>query len=588
MIGGWHRGGVVPAAPGRAWHHARVQRRSWWGWGAEGEGLTDVELDHLAGLLGEPFGLDGRRRQAPDPADLDLRAPRVAVPRSLADLASDEPGDRAGHSMGKSYRDVVRGLRGQVDHPPDAVLRPATEAELAAVLDWCANTGVAVVPYGGGSSVVGGVEPDVGDAYRGVVSVDLGRFDRVLEVDEVSLSARVQAGVLGPALESQLRPHGVTLRHFPQSFEWSTLGGWVATRAGGHFATGPTHIDDLVQAVRMLTPSGPLETRRLPGSGAGPSPDRLLLGSEGVLGIVTEAWVRVRRRPRWRAGGACRFATFEAGAHAVRALAQSGLMPSNCRLVDPVESLVNGIGDGNDAVLLVGFESADHPVDPWAARAAELVADHGGRLDGTWAGRSDERAGADAGQRTAADGASGAEPTADAGTGWRRAFIRAPYVRDALVRLGVLCETLETAVTWDRWPALHQAVTGAIRAALAEVGASAGMVTCRFTHAYPDGPAPYYTVIAPAREGMELEQWAVVKAAASDAILNAGGTITHHHAVGRDHRHWYDRQRPDLFAAALVSAKAALDPAGVLNPGVLVDPGVAAGRWRPPGGDGHR
>ncbi len=533
-----------------------VQRRSWWGWGAEDAGLTDAETDGLAALLGEQFGLDGRRQQAPDPQTLALPPPRVAVPGPLAALASDDPGDRAAHSMGKSYRDVVRGLRGEVEHPPDLVLRPTTEAELVAVLDWCASAGIAAVPYGGGSSVVGGVEPDVGDGFRGVVSVDLGRLDRLLELDEVSLSARVQAGVLGPALEAQLRPSGLTLRHFPQSFEWSTLGGWVVTRAGGHFATGPTHIDDLVQALRVVTPAGLVETRRLPGSGAGPSPDRLFIGSEGILGVVTEAWVRVRLRPSWRAGGACRFATFEEGAGAVRALAQSGLMPSNCRLVDPVESLVNGIGDGTHAVLLVGFESADHPVDAWAVRASELVADHGGRLDEPWSGRRAD------------------EPSSGAGAGasWRSAFVRAPYLRDALVQLGVLCETFETAVTWDRWPELYRTVGEAVRSALADVGAGAGTVTCRFTHVYPDGPAPYFTVLAPARRGAELQQWATVKAAASDALLAAGGTITHHHAVGRDHRPWYDRQRPALFAEALRAVKGTLDPAGIMNPGVLLDP----------------
>lgn len=521
----------------------------------EGAGLSASDIDGLTAVLGERFGLDGQFQDPPPVGQLGLPPSRVALPRSLAELASVSAEDRAAHAMGKAYRDVVRALRGEVSHPPDVVMRPTSESDVAAVLDWCSSAGVAAVPYGGGSSVVGGVEPDVGDGYAGACSIDLGALDQVLEVDARSMAARIQAGVLGPALEAQLRPSGLTLRHFPQSFEWSTLGGWIATRAGGHFATGPTHIDDLVASLRAVTPAGVVETRRLPGSGAGPSPDRLLLGSEGALGIITEAWMRVRPRPRWRAGGASRFPTLAAGAEAVRALAQSGLQPSNCRLIDPLEALVNGVGDGTAAVLVVGFESADHPVDPWAARAAELVADHGGTPE-----RSD-------------DGTSGGRDNgAHAADSWRAAFLRAPYLRDALVRLGVMVETFETAVTWDRWEAMHGAVTAAVRAALDEVGASAGFVTCRFTHVYPDGPAPYYTVVAPARRGAELEQWAVVKAAASEALLAAGATITHHHAIGREHRPWYDRQRPALFAAALQATKAVWDPSGICNPGVLVDP----------------
>ena len=535
-----------------------MRRRRWWGWGYEGEGLGDDEHRALAALLGQRFGLSGHLVEPPDPAALSLPAPRLSPPPSLAGYVNGDHVERVSHAYGKSYRDVVRALAGRIDHPPDLVARPADESQVAAVLDWCATVGAAAVPYGGGSSVVGGVEPDVGEGYAGAVTIDLGALGAVLEVDRRSLAARVQAGVLGPALEDQLRPAGLTLRHFPQSFECSTLGGWIATRAGGHFATGPTHVDDLVESVRMVTPAGVLESRRLPASGAGPSPDRLVLGSEGALGVVTEAWIRVRPRPRWRAGGPAQFADLAAGAEAVRALAQSGLGPSNCRLLDPLEAMVNGAGDGSHAVLVVGFESADHPLGAWAARAAELVADHGGTVAaGTWRAGGEE------------DGPGDGGGAADA---WRSSFLRGPYVRDGLVRLGVLCETFETACTWDAFDGLHERVRAAVRAGLEDIGAGAGFVTCRFTHAYPDGVAPYYTVVAPARAGAELEQWATVKAAASEAVLAEGGTITHHHAVGRDHRAFYDRQRPPLFAAALAAAKEVLDPAGICNPGVLLEP----------------
>ena len=521
-------------------------------------------------MVGARFGLDGRRRTPPAVASLELPAPRVSVPSALEAVATSDPFERASHSYGKSYRDVVRALHARLDHPPDVVVRPRSERDVTDVLDWCASVGAAVVPYGGGSSVVGGVEPDVGEGFAGSVTLDMGAMGAVVDVEPTALVARIEAGALGPALEDQLRPHGLTLRHFPQSFECSTLGGWIATRSGGHFATGPTRIDDLVEAIRVVTPQGTIATGQVPSSGAGPDPDRLFLGSEGILGVVTEAWVRVLHRPRWRAGGSARFDTFGAGARAVRSLAQSGLQPSNCRLLDPLEAQINGAGDGRAALLLIGFESADHPVDAWAAGAEECVRDCGGDIDpGSW--RSSDV--------VVDDGASG--PGGDPSGAWRRSFLRAPYLRDALVTLGVLCETFETAVRWDRFEELHTAVTAAVLEALAGSGGAGGsgvaggIVTCRLTHAYPDGPAPYFTVLAPARPGSELEQWDEVKAAASEAVLGAGGTITHHHAVGRDHRPWYDRERPDLFARALLAAKAVLDPHGILNPGVLVDGGGA-------------
>ncbi|HJQ85661.1 MAG TPA: FAD-binding oxidoreductase, partial [Candidatus Binatia bacterium] len=373
--------------------------------------------------------------------------------------------------------------------------------------------------------------------------------------DRTSRAARIQAGALGPVLEEQLRPHGLTLRHFPQSFEFSTLGGWIATRSGGHYATLYTHIDEFVEALRVVTPSGTIATRRLPGSGAGPSPDRLFIGSEGTLGVITEAWMRLQDRPTFRAAASITYPTFAAGAAAARAIAQSGLHPSNCRLLDPGEAMTAGAGSGAEAVLLVAFESNDHPLDAWMARALECARDHGGSAPAD-AGRTRT---AETGAR---DGAAGA---------WRQAFLQAPYVRDALVALGMISETFETAITWDQFDAFDAGVRDAAETAVREA-CGAGQVTCRFTHVYPDGPAPYYTIIAPARRGAELEQWGAIKRAASDALIRLGGTITHHHAVGRDHRPWYDRERPDGFARALAAAKAALDPAGILNPGVLIDP----------------
>jgi alkyldihydroxyacetonephosphate synthase len=529
-------------------------RRKHWGWGFEHQQPSLDQVRASAPALAGQLGLPLVDVAAPVALDaVQLAAPRVEIPAALAQIADDSAHARASHALGKSYCDVVRGFYGRFEHAPDFVARPSDEAGLEQVLEWCSSQRVAAIPYGGGTSVVGGVTPDIGASHNGAVSIDLRALDRVLEVDGVSRAARIQAGTLGPALEAQLADHGFTLRHFPQSFEYSSLGGWIATRAGGHFATLWTHIEDFVESVRALTPSGAWESRRLPGSGAGVSPDRMLAGSEGALGVITEAWMRVQPRPRWRSSRGVRFADMLAGAECVRALAQSGLHPSNCRLLDPGEAGLTGAGDGSHALLVLGFESADHPVEEAMTRALAICAEHGGAPEDA----RDEAAGGGSGD--------------DAVSSWRRAFLGAPYLRDTLVAIGVLGETFETAITWERFPAFHAEVMAAAEQAVREQ-CGQGRVFCRFTHVYPDGPAPYFTVIAPARRGGEVEQWAAIKRAASDAVIAAGGTITHHHAVGRDHRPWYDRQRPEPFAAALRGAKAALDPAGVMNPGVLVDP----------------
>jgi alkyldihydroxyacetonephosphate synthase len=537
------------------------RRRKHWGWGYEDEQLTAEEVRAAAGGLAEHLGFPLREVEQPVALErVRLAPPRVAPPAALAAICATDVHARASHALGSSYCDVVRGFRGQFEHPPDFVALPREESEVERVLEWCAAERVAAIPYGGGTSVVGGVEPRVGAGFNGAISLDLSALDRVLEVDAVSRAACIQAGASGPRLEAQLAEHGLTLRHFPQSFELSTLGGWIATRAAGHFATVWTHIEDFVESVRAITPRGAWESRRLPGSGAGPSPDRLLVGSEGVLGAIVQAWVRVQPRPGHRASAGVRFPTFMAGAECVRALSQSGLQPSNCRLIDAGEARLTFAGDGSHALLVLGFESCDHEVDALLDRALEICAEHGG-LAG-------ERRVSRPGGGATEDGAGGGGGGIGA---WREAFLRAPYVRDVLVAAGVLSETFETAITWERFPDLHERVLAAAHAA-ADGPDGAARVSCRFTHVYPDGPAPYFTVLAPARRGEEVAQWQAIKQGVSDALIDAGATITHHHAVGRDHRPWYDRQRPDVFAAALRGAKAAVDPAGVMNPGVLLGP----------------
>jgi alkyldihydroxyacetonephosphate synthase len=531
------------------------RRRKFWGWGYEGEGVSHEELSLLSRLVAVRFGLpELRAADPPDIARVRLRAPRLAPPASIAAFCSTDPWDRAEHTLGKSFHDLVRGLRGDYANPPDLVAYPETEEQVTAVLEWASDARVAAVPYGGGSSVAGGIEPDVGDSYRGAVSVDLRRLNRVLEIDHASRAALIEGGVLGPALEDQLRPHGLTLRHFPQSFEVSSLGGWIATRSGGHFATLHTHIDEFVQGLRVITPRGVVETRRLPGDGAGVSADRLFIGSEGILGIITRAWMRLQDRPRFRASAAVPFASFEDAWRAAREIAQSGLWPANCRLLDHDEAMISGSGDGSRSILIVTFESADHPLDAWMTRTIEICRGHRGEVpDGANTTRTDAAA--------AHQGAAGL---------WRDAFIRGGHFHDAYVRLGLIQETFETAITWDRFPEFHARVLEATRRAVAGQ-CGQGIVSCRFAYLYPDGPAPYYTVVAPGMAGAQLEQWAAVKEAASEVLISLGGTITHHHAVGRYHRSWYDRQRPGLFAEALRGAKRVLDPAGIMNPRVLLD-----------------
>ena len=538
-----------------------MSRRSFWAWGLEQEEPTEQQVREAATRLSQRYGVNVEPVMLPRADDLRLRAPRIAAPSSLAAICATDDHDRAVHTYGRSFRDRIRAYNLQFPNPPDVVAYPTTEDEVTAVLDWCSSSGYAAIPYGGGSSTVAGFEPP--DGYDGIVTIDLSALDQVLEVDDVSRAARIQAGTYGPGLEAQLRPHGFTLRHYPQSFEFSSLGGWIATRSGGHYATNHTHIDDFVESVRMVTPSGVWESRRLPGSGAGPSPDRMAIGSEGILGIITEAWMRIQARPQYRASAGVTYSSFMAGSEAARRIVQAKLWPANCRLLDPGEAAAAAGLDGSRALLILGFESNELPQDENIRQAVAIARDAGGTIDeadiriSSPGDRSGDASAGDTGRQ----GAVGA---------WRNAFLGAPYQRNITTGLGLVAETLETAITWDRWPAMDEMVRGALLEALDRV-CGGGSVSCRFTHVYPDGPAPYYTWEGMGRRGAELEMYAEVKQAASDAIMAAGGTITHHHAVGRLHRPWYDQQRPELFAEALRATKRVLDPSGVLNPGLLVD-----------------
>ena len=531
------------------------KRRSFYGWGYQEDTVSASELGWFEETWANLFEVDGFDPvPMPSEGEIDLRAPRVSIPKPLREFCTADKYVRLLHSYGRSVHDLARMIhRRDFTNPPDAVAYVRDEADIRAVLDWCGANDLAAVPFGGGSSVVGGVNPPTDERYRGSVTINLGRLDKVLEIDRTSQAARVQAGVLGPALESQLRPSGLTMRFFLQSWEFSSLGGWIATRAAGHFATVYSQIDDHVESLRVVTPAGLIVSRRLPASGAGPNPDRLFLGSEGALGIITEAWVRLHRRPTIRLATTVRFTDYEKAVAAVRAITQAGLYPANARLIERSEAAFTGAGDGNADVLVLSFESADHALEPWMDRALEICGDHDGAWDREALGKADS-------QRSGAAG------------NWRDKFLRGPYLREHAIARGVMRDTVESCITWDRYLDFQDQVKRKTLTTIREVTGREGTCTVRFTHLYPDGPAPYFTWHALGDKERLVEQFWAIKAAASQAMIDAGGTITHHHALGRDHRPWYDQERPELFAEGIKALKHRLDPQAILNPGILVDP----------------
>lgn len=526
--------------------------RSYWGWGYVADHPDDERIERLRAHLEGEFGFPERDLvDPPDIAAIDLPDPGIEAPD--IGCCTQDRHSRIHHTYGDAYRDKVRSLRGDFAPAPDVVAEPESEADIEAVLSWATEEHVAVVPFGGGTSVVGGVEGDVGGGYAGVVSLDTRQLDEVLAVDEESRRARIQAGAMGPAIQDALAEYDLQLRHYPQSYEFSTLGGWIATHAGGHFATEYTHIDDFVENARMVTPAGTVETQEVPRTAAGPKNNHFVLGSEGSLGVVTEARLSVQPRPAERSRATVHFADFGAAVDATREVAQARLAPANCRLLDANESRLFEVADGEEHLLFLGFESIRESgaTREHLADALDICRSHGGECP-----RGPVHGDRESDERTPEDR-------------WRAAFLEGPYLWDAMVRLGVIFDTFETAITWDRFDALYQDVYEGVTAAMEEV-CGTGHVSCRFTHVYPDGPAPYFTFVAPAERGRELEQWRHIKRTASEIIAEHGATITHHHAVGRVHQEWYERETAD-FQDSLRAIKDVFDPAGIMNPGVLVD-----------------
>jgi alkyldihydroxyacetonephosphate synthase len=530
----------------------------WWGWGdpAKRAELGEEALAALRDELGpgqpaERVGLEDVN--LPEPAPLPgAIAEAVGSDSVLTDLEH-----RLVRAAGRSYPDLIRLRSGRLDDAPDAVVLPGSAAEVGRVLELCAAEGVAVVPFGGGTSVVGGVDPARGRFER-LISLDLGRL-RVRSVDHRSLTATLGPGLRGPEAEAALASEGVTLGHFPQSFEYATIGGFAATRSAGQASSGYGRFDALVTSIVLAAPAGELRTLETPHSAAGPALRELIVGSEGALGVITEVEARVRPAPAQRRYEAWMAADFGSGGEVVRALAQAGALPDVVRVSDRTETRIS--------LMLSGSQGAKRALASAYLRLR-------GRADGAvvifgWDGDRDSvaRRRALATRRLRAAGAAplGASP----GRAWERGRYEGPYLRDELLDLGYLAETLETAHEWSRLTELYEKVRSAIENALSSQG-TPGLVMCHLSHAYPDGASLYYTFLARARTGEELEQWRAVKTAACEAIIAAGGTITHHHGVGRDHLPYMRREIGELGVEALRAAKERLDPAGIMNPGKLI------------------
>jgi alkyldihydroxyacetonephosphate synthase len=535
----------------------------WWGWGEDGHA---VPLSPAAeGLLRDELGVDPSVRKPPVPFDqvklTDPALPAQPKERLATTLGAEQVRDdretRVAHAVGRSYPDLVRIRAGDAASAPDAVLFPHSGEAVAAVLALCAEHRVAVVPFGGGTSVVGGVEP-VRDGFSGAVTLDLSRLSARVEVDRTSLVARADAGLLGPELERRLSEEGVTLGHFPQSFEYSTLGGWVATRSAGQASTGYGRIDELVEAVRCVTPAGELGTKSFPASAAGPSLRELVVGSEGVLGVICEATVRVRPAPAARRYEAWSFTSFAEGCDALRVLEQDGAAAD-----------VNRLSDEDETRLTMALGASGSTAEKLGRRYLRMRGHEGGCLaiigfEGSEEQVEDRRRVAGGLLRAGGGVSVGHRP----GDAWYRGRFAAPYLRDELLDRGVLVDTLETATSWSNLGKLHGAVREALGGALAGRG-TPPLVMCHVSHLYPSGASLYFTFLARQEEDA-LAQWTAAKTAASEAIVAGGGTITHHHAIGRDHRQWLAAEDGELGIEVLRAAKQRLDPFGIMNPGKLL------------------
>jgi alkyldihydroxyacetonephosphate synthase len=558
-----------------------VENLRWWGWGTLDSEYSLEGRPAFWPMLREWLALreEGIEQEAPPVAleDISLPASRLGdtLLASLRNLLAEssvhtEKECRVEHAYGKSYRDLVRIRAGHIPNPPDAVVYPEEEGEIASLLAWAAERDVTVIPFGGGSSVLGGVEPPQDE--RPTITLDMAKLDRVVAVDPESRTARIQAGASGPEIEAQLSAHGLTLGHFPQSFEFSTLGGWVATRATGQNSIGYGKIEDMTQAVRVVTPADIIETKDVPASATGPSIREMIVGSEGIYGVITEATMRVHPQPQVQDYRGILFHSFEDGISAFRELMQrKDLHPSIVRLSDASETagyaalahehhglrrvLDRLIGwylkahnhglDGRSVLMLLGFDGDRQWIRQQWELALEICSDHGGLLLGRSIGKS-----------------------------WKRDRFAQPYLRDTLLGRGILVDTLETATNWSNLEQLYTAMVGALKDAITNNGGGPGYVMTHVSHAYEQGASLYATFLGrqiPTPDPLAKQaQWEGIKQAATEAILAAGGTLSHHHGVGRDHAPWLKEEIGPAGLQMLRALKQSIDPTDSMNPGILL------------------
>jgi alkyldihydroxyacetonephosphate synthase len=558
-----------------------IQNLRWWGWGCVDRGYS---LDGRAAFwpalrewLRLPDEVIERETSPVSLEEIALRSPRLDDPVlvSLHKLVGEQAVHtdkliRVEHAYGKSYCDLVRIRAGYIPNPPDAVVYPVDQRQICSLLAWAAERDVVVIPFGGGSTVLRGVEPP--DDDRPVITLDMANLDRVRCVDPVSRTARIQAGATGPEVEAQLNAQGFTLGHFPQSFEFSTLGGWIATRSAGQNSAGYGKIEDLTQAVRAVTPAGVIETKDTPASAAGPGVLQLLIGSEGAFGVITEATMRIHPLPEAQDYQGVLFRSLEDGVAAYRELMQSvDLRPSIVRLSDAAETAayavlshehqgLRGLADGllesylkvqgynltsGSALMVLGFDGESEWVAQQWDRASEVCSDHRGRTLGRAVGRS-----------------------------WVRDRYAHPYLRDTLLDHGIMVDTLETATTWSNLMRLYEAMVTAMRGAISVTNGGLGHVMTHISHAGEHGASLCATFLGRQVDDPDplarQAQWQAVKQATTDAILAAAGALTHHYGVGRDHTPWLREELGPLGVESIEALKQTFDPSGIMNPGVLL------------------
>jgi alkyldihydroxyacetonephosphate synthase len=499
------------------------------------------------GLVELVFPLTDQRVDEAAPVTPPANALPEAALRDLAavvgaeHVATDDESRRL-RTRGKSTPDLLRARAGDLTDAPDVVVRPADADQVQVLLEVAGRHRLAVVPFGGGTAVTGGLVARRA-GFAGVVSLDLLRMKRLLAVDPVSMTATLEPGLRGPEAEALMAEHGMTLGHFPQSFEYATIGGFAATRSSGQSSAGYGRFDSLVAGLEVVTPAGRVVLGHAPASAAGPDLRQLFLGSEGAFGVITAVTVRVRPVPVEKVYEGWRWPSFDAGADAIRQLAQAQLLPTVVRLSDESETAINladpdavGGGDAGGCLMIAGYEGTPAAVTTRRTAVTAVLTGLGGELAGEDPGRS-----------------------------WAAGRFDAPYLRDSMLDVGVLVETLETAAYWSRLRSVYDGVSAALRGSLGE----SAIVLCHVSHVYETGASLYFTVAA--AEGDDpIGRWLTAKAAAMDAIVAAGATITHHHAVGTDHRPWLEAEIGPVGIAVLRAAKAAVDPDGILNPGVLV------------------